>query len=92
MCYPNIFKFSTAATEHGCKHEKKVVAAYELTMKERHLNFDIHGCMPRQIFSAAVTVVKGLWGDQVPLQDLDFQKYFTEQGIVERSAVFYRKY
>lgn len=39
MCYPNIFKFSTAATEHGCKHEKKVVAAYELTMKERHLNF-----------------------------------------------------
>ena len=22
MCYPNIFKFSTAATEHGCKHEK----------------------------------------------------------------------
>lgn len=45
-----------------------------------------------QIFSAAVTVVKGVWGDQVPLQDLDFQKYFTEQGIVERSAVFYRKY
>lgn len=40
MCYPNIFKFSTAATEHGCKHEKKVVAAYELTMKERHLNFE----------------------------------------------------
>ena len=40
MCYPNIFKFSTAATEYGCKHEKKVVAAYELTMKERHLNFE----------------------------------------------------
>lgn len=43
-------------------------------------------------FSLQLTVVKGVWGDQVPLQDLDFQKYFTEQGIVERSAVFYRKY
>ncbi|CAH3108051.1 unnamed protein product, partial [Pocillopora meandrina] len=91
-CVTPIFSNSALLLQNMAASMKKVVAAFKLTMKERHLNFDIHGCMPHQIFSAAVTVVKGVWGDQVPLQDLDFQKYFTEQGIVERSAVFYRKY
>lgn len=41
ICYPHIFRFSNAATEHGCKHEKKALAAYELAMKERHVNFKV---------------------------------------------------
>ena len=36
ICYPHIFRFSNAATEHGCKNEKQALAAYELAMKERH--------------------------------------------------------
>ena len=32
ICYPHFFRFSNAATEHGCKHEKQALAAYELAM------------------------------------------------------------
>lgn len=39
ICYPNIFRFSTAATKHGCKHEESAIAEYEQTMKKRHVNF-----------------------------------------------------
>ena len=39
ICYPSIFRFSTAATKHGCKHEALAIAAYEKTMKEIHANF-----------------------------------------------------
>ena len=42
--YPHIFRFSNAATEHGCKHEKQALAAYELAMKERHVIFKVKEC------------------------------------------------
>ena len=44
ICYPNIFRFSTAATKHGCKHEALAIAAYEKTMKETHANFVVTRC------------------------------------------------
>ena len=44
ICYPNIFRFSTAATKHGCKHEAQAIAAYEETMKETHANFVVTRC------------------------------------------------
>lgn len=44
ICYPNIFRFSTAATKHGCKHEVLAIAAYEKTMKETHANFVVTRC------------------------------------------------
>ena len=37
--YPNIFKFSYAATEHSCKHESVAIKAYKKVMKENHTNF-----------------------------------------------------
>ena len=33
-----------AVTEHGCKYEKQALAAYELGMKERHVNFKVKEC------------------------------------------------
>ena len=44
ICYPNIFKFNTAATEHGCKHESIAIKAYEKVMKEKHINFHVRTC------------------------------------------------
>ena len=44
ICYPNIFKFSTAATEHGCKHESIAIKAYEKVMKEKHIKFHVRTC------------------------------------------------
>ena len=41
ICYPNIFKFSNAATQHGCKHESIAIKAYERVMKEKHTNFHV---------------------------------------------------
>ena len=68
ICHPNIFKFSNAATEHGCKHEKLALNSYELTMKEKHIQFKIKECglfvissipgyMPPLISFVYVTVV-----------------------------------
>ena len=44
ICYPNIFKFSNAATEHGCKHKNIAIKAYEKVMKEKHTNFHVKTC------------------------------------------------
>ena len=44
ICYPNIFKFSNAATEHSCKHESIAIKAYEKVMKEKHTNFHVKTC------------------------------------------------
>ena len=44
ICYPNIFKFSNAATEHGCKHESIAIKAYEKVMKEKHTNIHVKTC------------------------------------------------
>ena len=39
ICYPDVFKFSTPATEHGCKHESEAIIAFEKRMKAEHINF-----------------------------------------------------
>ena len=44
ICYPSIFKFSTTATEYGCKHESLALKAYENIMKQNHVNFKIEKC------------------------------------------------
>lgn len=44
ICYPSIFRFSTAATKHGCKQEVLAIAAYEKNMKETHANFVVTKC------------------------------------------------
>ena len=44
ICYPNIFKFSNDATEHGCKQESTAINAYEKIMREKHKNFRIEKC------------------------------------------------
>jgi len=59
-CYPYIFRFSTAATKHGCKHEALAIAVYEKSMKEAHANFVVTkcgACMQPQTFFVSVTVV-----------------------------------
>ena len=43
--YPNVFKFSTAATgRHGCKHEPLAIKEYEKQMKSEHENFQVKNC------------------------------------------------
>ena len=44
ICYPDIFRFSTAATRYGCKHEDIAIAEYEKTMRKTHANFVITKC------------------------------------------------
>ena len=44
ICYPDIFRFSTAATRCGCKHEDIAIAEYEKTMRKTHANFVITKC------------------------------------------------
>ena len=39
ICYPNVFKFSTAATMHGCKHELLAIKEYKKQMKSEHKKF-----------------------------------------------------
>ena len=41
ICYPSMFHFTIAATEHGYKHEAQAIAAYKKTMNEIHTNFVI---------------------------------------------------
>ena len=44
ICYPDIFRFSTAATRYGCKHEDIAIAEYEKTMRKTHANFVVTKC------------------------------------------------
>ena len=44
ICYLHVFKFSTAATEYGCKHEKKAILEFENNMKVLHKNFRTIKC------------------------------------------------
>ena len=44
ICYPHVFRFSTAATIHGCKHEDIAIKAYTTYMKQKHLNFQVNKC------------------------------------------------
>ena len=37
ICYPHIFRFTTAAKKHGCKHEGMAIAKYEKTMRKTML-------------------------------------------------------
>ena len=44
ICYPNVFKFSTTVTRHGCKHERLAIKEYEKQMKSEHKNFQVQKC------------------------------------------------
>ena len=44
ICYPELSKFSTKATEHGCKHEPLAIRTYEEFMKTKHTNFKVTQC------------------------------------------------
>ena len=44
ICYPHVFRFNTAATIHGCKHEDVAIEAYTTYMKQRHVNFNVTKC------------------------------------------------
>ena len=44
ICYPDIFRFSTAATRYGCKHEDIAITEYEKIMRKTHANFVITKC------------------------------------------------
>ena len=44
VCYPDIFRFSSAATRHGCEHEDQAIQEYEKQMKLKHENFKVVKC------------------------------------------------
>lgn len=44
ICYPRLFKVSTKATRHGCKHEQNAIKAYTEHMKTRHTKFEVKRC------------------------------------------------
>ena len=41
ICYPELFRFTTAATKHGCEHESTAINAYKLKAMENHRNLTI---------------------------------------------------
>ena len=41
---PNLFKFSTAATEHGCKHEDQATETFENPMKNKYIGYRTIEC------------------------------------------------
>ena len=73
ICYPSIFKFSTTATECGCKHERLALKANENIMKQNHVNFKIEKCGTfvsaeyPWIHSPAIAVLKGVGKSKVSL-------------------------
>ena len=44
ICYPELNKFITEATKHGCEHEGLAISAYEQVMKQSHANFRVVKC------------------------------------------------
>ncbi|EDO41537.1 predicted protein [Nematostella vectensis] len=44
ICYPDIFQFHSAATDHGCKHEQDAINAFREKMKISHLNYQTIEC------------------------------------------------
>ena len=44
ICYPHLFKVTTKAVIHGCKHEKDAILHYEAEMKKNHIYFKIKEC------------------------------------------------
>eukprot|EP00794_Sanderia_malayensis_P010417 gene10417-11507_t len=44
ICYPEIFKFTNAATEYGCQHEKAAIKLFEIDMKKKHVNYKAIQC------------------------------------------------
>ena len=44
ICYPESYKFSTAATKWGCMHEKTALDLYRSTIEELHENVKIETC------------------------------------------------
>ena len=41
---PTFLDLAMLLQSRGCKHEKQALAAYELAMKERHMNFKVKEC------------------------------------------------
>ena len=39
VCYPDISRFSSAATRHGCEHEDQAIKEYEKQMKSKFTYF-----------------------------------------------------
>ena len=79
ICYPSMFHFTIAATEHGYKHEAQAIAAYKKTMKEIHANFVVIKCGTSiykkypffagnfRFFMWMQLLWTGLWKGEVPL-------------------------
>ena len=44
ICYPNLFKFRAAATEHGCKHEHQAIETFESFMKKKYIGYRTIKC------------------------------------------------
>ena len=44
ICYPNLFKFSTAATEHGCRHEDQAIETFENFMRKKRIGYRTIKC------------------------------------------------
>ena len=44
ICYPEIFKFTNAATEYGCQHEEAAIKLFEIDMKKKHVNYKAIQC------------------------------------------------
>ena len=44
ICYPELYEFSTAATEHGRQYEESAIIAFEKVMKTQRSNFKVKRC------------------------------------------------
>ena len=41
ICYPDLFRFTSAAAKHGCEHESTAINAYTLKATGNHRNLII---------------------------------------------------
>ena len=44
ICYSNLFKFSTAAMEHGCRREDQAIETFENFMRKKHIGYRTIKC------------------------------------------------
>ena len=95
ICYPHVFRLSTEARIHSCKHEDMAIEAYTTYMKQKHVNFQVNRCgtfiVPEspflhatQTFCVNVTVVASV---VVKLSALTVLKDLTLKHIVEKNHV-----
>ncbi|PFX11838.1 hypothetical protein AWC38_SpisGene24305 [Stylophora pistillata] len=94
ICYPEVAKFSTEATEQGCRHEPFAIRTYEELMKTTLVNFKVKECglvinedmpwlhAPPDLFCECDCCDEGIGEVKCPLclENCDFESYVQKSN------------